>query len=100
MSKIKIESCSILVRDVETGEGIFAFTFYGVSASQLSSVPIFDERMSVEEYQDFAEDYGGAIVRRALRRRGLNPSRYIASPFDIIKEKGVVLSGHKKRIRS
>lgn len=48
------------------GSPAFVLSFIGLSVSALASVPD-----------------GGQIVRQALRRKGLNPDDYIASPFGL-----------------
>lgn len=65
----------ITVRDVNTLEPLFDFLLYGISMSRLCSIVMSNGKPMPEEF-------GGAIVKRALKRRGLNPDNFIATPFD------------------
>jgi len=64
---------SVVVLRVETGEPAFDLVFYGIEPWRLTSI--------AEVHPDSDFYVGGALVRAALRRRGLDPDMFVSSPF-------------------
>lgn len=75
---------TVTVRPAASGEPVFDMIFYNIELSRLTSVA-FVEKETPEAIAE-ANKYGGALIRKTLQARGLNPDEYVCTLFDVRHE--------------